>query len=295
MGFNLSFIKLEVEIGIGASINDEIGVQLFLKAAGEISAGYKVICDSPDTSLTSLKTEVPFKGEISTTIGFRGQVQEYVKLEACITSGFESHVTGIIDPAGTPIFSLKGKIKWTGVKGKFELSISTGKHSGAYNLDFEKDFLEAKDIVDFHWPGEEKKYNPPFTPPEDIKKIFEEQLTDWWNIRVGTKSVNDYGGFTMEHIKEMKTKAIINALVEPIIENPYMKTDKVTIKLLAQKVNEDLDKMGERDWERDYVDTTEFEQYIKGKYKAVLKNYEDQGQINADKLAGKFPQPGYQP
>ncbi|NYZ69737.1 hypothetical protein H0A36_27375, partial [Endozoicomonas sp. SM1973] len=58
-----------------------------------------------------------------------------------------------------------------------------------------------------------------------------------------------------------------------------------TIKLIAQKVNEDLDKMGERDWERDYVDQDEFYNYINTQYKKILKNYEDQAAINADKLA----------
>ncbi|NYZ69755.1 LysM peptidoglycan-binding domain-containing protein, partial [Endozoicomonas sp. SM1973] len=253
-GISLKFIKIELEVGIGASISDDVGIQLYLKATGEVSATDLIVFDEPDLNYKKVKKDILFKGAVEFSIGFRAQAKEYFKVEGCFSSGFEIPINAILAPGNDPFFHIKGKLIWTGVKGKLEVSISTGKDSGLLKFDFEEDFIPPKDIAEFNWPDKPQEYNPSFTPSQEIKKIFEEQLTDWWNIKVGKKYIKEdvWLGFNSIKFTEITTKDIVDALVEPIINHPYMLTDKQTIKLIAQKVNEDLDKMGERDWERDY-------------------------------------------
>ncbi|MCX4029240.1 LysM peptidoglycan-binding domain-containing protein [Endozoicomonas sp. SM1973] len=294
--FSVKIITIALEIGIGVWVTNDVGAQIFFKVTGEIGGSSKVLCDAPSETLGAVKKDIILIGKLEFDLGVRAEAGDNVKFEAILNSGFELPATVSIAPTGDPWFSVKGDLKWKGITGKMKIMLSSGKGGGSFEYDWEQNFVKPYQVFDFYFPGKEQKYIPPFVEEHKIRKIFEDALTDGFNIEVSKVQIKKggwYGIFDKEIVTDMKMENIIDALVDPIIKNPYMKPDEETIKLLAMKVNEDLEVMGERDWEWDYVAKKDFDKYVRGKYLDILVNYEDQALKNSDRVAGRYPRAGY--
>ncbi|MDE1462719.1 LysM peptidoglycan-binding domain-containing protein [Spartinivicinus poritis] len=274
----LKLINLNAEIGLGISYNQDIGAQVYLKIEGEISTKGGMAWLTEDKPSKNSSCELEISGKIEVEIGLRAQLADFATLEALVCSGVETKGTCFIKPnirsiADESWLSARLLAHWTGVTGKIKIEIQWGEFA-EIKFDFKKEFIEAQDIAKFKWPSHSQGYITKDLSEDEIVKAFEEKLDRWW------------GGIEVRQFDRDSPKVSIDKIAAPlarvIIDDETIKRDEKTIKLIVQKVSEDLEKEA---YLKGYINWFDFDLYLNKYYRFLLQeNYRDQALILKQKL-----------
>ncbi|WP_027709962.1 LysM peptidoglycan-binding domain-containing protein [Zooshikella ganghwensis] len=276
-GIFLEFINLELEMGVGIQVSDHIGAQLFVKCSGKVEAQrYIQIKDNEK------KVVIPFTGGIGVEVGLRCKVSDNFTAEGIFSSGFETKADFEIDPSAKEhIFTVKGEVVWTGVKGVVKASLAFGQSNIVF--DCEKEFIPKYKITDFSFP-DTRDYESTFASEKEIKKLFVEQMeSSWWKNKIKITGVRN------EERVYINTKQLAETLTNGVIDSQKVSRDLKTIKLIAEDVYDELRVYEEnKSWYiADHVTLDEYNNFIDCEYPKILQKYPDQARLKFKELKTK--------
>lgn len=257
IGGAIDLIGISFEIGVGLSA---AGFEAQIYAAFSWSLGLECHAtrDRPDaTSGIPLQSKSTVEG----SVGFRAAAGTIVKCNGQIKSSIVFDYTiGINLPDRREIFSVDGGYTFMGLEGS--LMFSTGLFSiggSAVMATATKKFIEPRPRVPFSLFAPAKKYTPPVLSHHAIKSKLVEVLSKDWDIRVFTTS-----GSAWTPDRRWSLDEIAELLATRIDRDGAFCRKPEVVDAIANSIRKDLDVLGEKEWQRDWIDAKIFHAYVNG-------------------------------
>jgi hypothetical protein len=233
----LTILSVELELGVGFSVLGIVG-QIFAQLNGEVTLGFEGERISPDNAL---ELKIPFEEKIEGVGGVRAKVTTMIIVTFTVSTAIELS-GGALKISSTEGISVNANLKWTGFKGKLNVSIGVGKASGekeltgeqatAFSYERESVWAKEQDWGKFEWPSE-GEYTQNYLSPEEIKNVFKTVFTKNDNLIIATD---------VQH-KSLPLETAISEIVSHLDEVPYLNRSSRVIEGIAFDIKDRLSKL----------------------------------------------------
>jgi len=229
ISMTLFSIKLELGFGLSAA---SFKTQLYVNITGDAKVEFDGQRSGPDMEAT---VAIPLKGTIKGTAGFRAEAGNLAKFDAHVETGIELSFDVRLNDHDRAL-SINGKSGWTGLKAVVTASVACLGFCGMKT--WEEEFAKPYAFGSFAFPSA-KEYVPNHLTRNEVTRVVEGALTDWFDIRVIKPDAAwwDVGGY-------WTTKQIVDRVVDEIEQHETVARDLKTIEGIALSVREDLEDLG---------------------------------------------------
>lgn len=247
--FNLSLtlFSLTFEIGVGVSAAS-FKLQIYASLGGELAIEAGAKRDSPEGGPEITLPTV--KGKIVGTLGARAEAGYVFQFNAKGETAIEGEAGLGINRRGA---MLGGDLKarWTGIT--CTATLSGGFLGVSFNETKKLDLVPASPWWGLSFPSE-TEYRPPTMSETAIAGVIEGVLRRGMDLLV----YDDAGDVRYTH------RAVASYLAEWIVKDRAFDQTPENVDLLANAIRQDLDRLGERSWERDWVAISALRRYVRG-------------------------------
>jgi hypothetical protein len=233
----LTILSVELELGVGFSVLGIVG-QIFVQLNGEVTLGFEGERISPENAL---ELKIPFEEKIEGVGGVRVKATTMIIVTFTVNTAVELS-GGALKISTTEGISVNTNLKWTGVKGKLNVSIGVGKASGekeltgeqatAFSYKRESVWAKEEDWGKFEWPSQ-GEYRQNYLSPEEIKNVFKKVFTKNDNLIIASEIQN----------KSLQFETVIDEIISHFDEVPSLNRSARVVEGIAFDIKDRLSKL----------------------------------------------------
>lgn len=247
----LTILSLAFELGIGIS-GLGFKAQVFAQIGGELSVSLNGRRDDPSWAPgAALGAKAVYKG----AIGVRVEAGNFFKAEGRGDTAIQIEAELGINRDQGRMLNCDASIEWTGLR------VSATVRGGLFGIGGERRWdrvlVGPRPIKELSWPKREE-YSPPRMSREAMKRVILGVITAGLNVRVIRERE---GLFNDVHWTPSQIADVIADRMDA--HRTFSRKSKV-VEGIAHAVRQDLDNLGARSWQRDYIEERAFLAYVNG-------------------------------